>query len=150
MGISYADRGGTKGYQVRVMRNGKQYSKFFNARERGAKKKAEAYEKKLLKMLGPIRSDKGDKRPVRTNTGIRYISDAVGKYGTDCIRVTYRGEDGRWGSRDISVEKHGRDKAIRMAKKFHREFHTNLVSEKKVKSPSPKTVKRALDKKKKK
>ena len=143
--ISYADRGGAKGYQVRVTRNGKQYAKFFNVKEKGARKKAKEYERQLLELLGPPRSQVGDERPVRTNTGIRHISEATGKYGTKCFRVSFRQKDGKWTSRDVSIDFHGRDKAMRIAKKIHRDRHVPLKKSKFPKTPSPKIVRRTLD-----
>ena len=123
MSISFAERGGAKGYQVRVTRNGRQYSKFFSARVRGAKKRAQEYEQELLEELGPPKSSKGKRRPVRTNTGIRYISETTGKYGTPCFRVTFRQANGHWASRDVSIAMHRRTKALRLAKQIHRERH---------------------------
>lgn len=146
MSISYADRGGTKGYQVRVMRNGKQYTKFFNARERGAKKKAQEYERQLLELLGtPANAGRGKKRPVRTNTGIRNISEGIGKYGTPCFRATFRKADGHWASLDVSIEKHGRTKALQIAKQIRRERHVEHPDKDvKRRAPSPRTVTQEL------
>ena len=143
MAISFADRGGTKGYQVRVTRNGKQYTKFFNASERGAKKRAQEYEQELLEMLGPPSKGSGTKRPVRTNTGIRYITETTGKYGTACFRVTFRQENGHWASRDVSIDQHGRTEALKIAKQIHRENHIPAEKDKKS-TPSPRTVRRRL------
>ncbi len=143
MSISFADRGGSKGYQVRVTRNGKQYSKFFNANQRGAKKQAEEYERQLLEMLGPPSKGRGRKRPVRTNTGMRYISETIGKYGTSCFRVTYREESGNWASRDISIDHNGRAAALRRAKEIHRLRHVPGESDK-LSTPSPQKVKEEL------
>ena len=145
MTISYADRGGSKGYQVRITRNGKQYSKFFNTKEKGAKKRAQEYERELLEMLGPAASGRGKKRPIRTNTGMRYITETTGKYGTDCFRVTFREEDGHWASRDVSIEQHGRTKALRIAKQIHRDRHIPVAQEGKTKSPNPRAVRRLLE-----
>lgn len=144
MTISYATRSGAKGYQVRVTRNGKQYSKFFSARKRGARKQAQEYEKQLLEMLGPPNSTRGRKREVRTNTGIRYITETVGKHGTACFRVTFRQANGHWGSRDVSIEKHGRTAAMKIARQIHREKH--IPAEKQnATSPSPASIRRKLD-----
>ncbi len=145
MAISFADRGGTKGYQVRITRNGKQYSKFFNAKKRGAKKRAEEYEQQLLEMLGPPTTTSGAKRPVRTNTGIRYITESTGKYGTACFRVTFREENGHWASRDVSIDHHGRTAALRIAKQIHRDRHVPAEKPKKRKVKSPKAVRQAHD-----
>ena len=144
MAISYADRGGTKGYQVRVTRNGKQYTKFFNARQRGAKKRAEAYEAELIEMLGPAPVGRGKRRPVRTNTGIRYVTETVGKYGTACFRVTFREESGHWASREVSIDKHGRTRALGIAKQIHKDRHIPAEKELLKKPPSPRTVKKTL------
>jgi len=146
MTVSYAERGGSTGYQVRVTRNGKQYTRFFNARERGAKKRAREYERELLKILGPpTNAGRGKKRPVRTNTGVRYITETTGKYETPCFRVSFRRETGHWGSRDVSICRHGRTAAMRIAKHLHHKLHVEHP-EKDVKSklPSPRTVDRQL------
>lgn len=145
MAISYADRGGTVGYQVRVTRNGKQYTKFFNAKKKGAKKAAHNYEKELLQLLGPAtNSQKGKKRSVRTNTGIRYITETVGKYGTSCFRVTFRDESGRWASRDVSIDHHGRTKALKIAKQIHKEKHIPAEKDVANKPPTPNEVRKSL------
>jgi hypothetical protein len=146
MTISYADRGGTKGYQVRITRNGKQYTKFFNSKERGARKRAQEYERKLIEILGPsVNATRGKKREVRTNTGVRYISETVGKYGTPCIRVTFRQANGNWASRDVSIEVHGRTKALQIAKRLRKEKHVPPEKVEVVKPPSPKAVRKMLE-----
>ena len=144
MTISYADRGGSKGYQVRITRNGQQYTKFFSAKVKGAKKQAQIYESQLLDLLGPAPSGRGRKRPVRTNTGIRYITETTGKYGTDCYRVTFREANGHWASRDVSIAQHGRTKALSIAKQMHRERHVPANKEEKQRALSPNTVRRLL------
>lgn len=145
MTISYADRGGTKGYQVRVTRNGVQHTKFFNAKQRGAKKRAQEYEQQLLEILGPaVNATRGKKRPVKTNTGMRYISETVGKYGTPCFRATFRREDGRWVARDVSIAEHGRTKALRIAKQIHRERHIPAERTKATRIPA-REVRKQLD-----
>ena len=145
MTISYANRGGSKGYQVRVTRNGQQYTKFFSSKTKGAKKLAQDYERQLLDLLGPATSGKGKKRPVRTNTGIRYITETTGKYGTACFRVTFREETGHWASRDVSIDQHGRTKALRIAKQIHKDRHVPADKEAKQRAISPTTVRRLLE-----
>jgi hypothetical protein len=143
MTVSYATRGGTKGYQVRVTRDGNQYTKFFNAKKRGAKTQAQEYEQQLLEMLESPKAGKGKKRSVRTNTGIRYITETTGKSGVICFRVTFREENGHWGSRDVSIGKHGRTGAMKIAKRIHRENHIPVKQNTKP-APSPATVRRRL------
>lgn len=146
MTVSYAERGGSKGYQVRVTRNGKQYTRFFSAKQRSAKKQAQEYERQLLEMLGPpTNAGRGKKRPVRTNTGVRYITETTGKCGRPCFRVSFRRESGYWGSRDISIEKHGRTAALKIAKEIRVKLHVeHPAKDVKRKVPSPRTVNREL------
>jgi hypothetical protein len=143
MAISYAERGGTKGYQVRVTRDGKQYAKFFNSKNKGAKKQASEYEHDLLELLGTPNTAKGSKRSIRTNTGIRNISEVIGKYGTPSFRTRFRKENGKWAARDVSIKEHGRTKALKIAKKIHRENHipVDIVSNV---YPDPDVVERKL------
>ncbi len=123
MSISFADRNGVTGYQVRVTRNKKQYSKFFSSKIKGAKKLAKEYENELIKKLGPPVFNQIKQFPVRTNTGFRYISETINTNGKPSFRILIRNSEGRWKATDVSIEKYGKEKALKKAKQIVKERH---------------------------
>jgi hypothetical protein len=117
MSISLADRNGCEGYQVRVTRNGKCYSKFFR-KTRGAKKAATEYEAKLLKKLGPRKSQVGSVRSRRkVNRGL-WESDIK---GNPYVCASSRYPNGTPKTIMVSVRKHGKVKAYEIARKKKRQ-----------------------------
>ena len=117
MSISFASFGGTEGYYVRVTRHGKTHAKFFKK-----KKDATKYEKELIAKLPPPKSQKGvSKGEVKTNTGIRRIVEAVNRWGSPCYRVYWRTQKGQPRCSEISISKHGKGKALKMAKAIKKE-----------------------------
>jgi hypothetical protein len=115
--ISFASFGGTEGYYVRVTRHGKTHAKFFKK-----KKEAQQYEKELIARLPPPKSQKGkQKGKVKTNTGIRRIVEAENRWGSPCYRVYWRTVDGQPRCSEVSIAKHGKAKALKIAKGIKRE-----------------------------
>jgi hypothetical protein len=116
MSISLADRNGCEGYQVRVTRNGKCYSKFFK-KVRGAKKAAVAYEKKLLEELGPPQTQIGAVRSKRKNRGL-WESESN---GIPYVCASSRYPNGSPKTIMVSIRKHGKMKAFQLARKKKQE-----------------------------
>lgn len=99
------------GYQVRVMRNGKQYSKFFK-RGRGAKQNAIAYERELLDRLGPPKSQIGRTRSRSVNRGL-WESEVKGGW---FVCASSRTPEGKPKTIMVSIRKHGKRAAYRIAR----------------------------------
>lgn len=117
MSISLADRNGCEGYQVRVTRNGRCYSKFFR-KVRGAKKAAVEYEQDLLQRLGPPKSQVGSVRSRRkVNRG---LWESVIK-GNPYVCASSRYPNGTPKTIMVSVRKHGKYMAYEIARKKKRQ-----------------------------
>ncbi len=124
MSISRIDCKNTHGYQVRIVRRGKEYSKLFSDRVHGGKDKAlakaQAYEKELLAKLPPLSREKT--KPQRNNTsGILGVSRSFMKYrgkgsGGYYWQTTFRSpETGKPMTIKFSVAKYGEEEAKRRA-----------------------------------
>ena len=109
------------GYQVRVMRQGRLYSRFFKR-----KRDAQKFERDLKRVLGPPTSQKGWIRgPRKTTTGIPRIVERTfrrkGRTPVEVFIVYWRTPDGKPRYSTVSIRKHGREKALRLAKRIKRE-----------------------------
>lgn len=116
------DNGHRRGYQVRVQRRGKMYTRYFTNR-----KKAEAYERQLKAQLGPIVSQKGKPKPTKPpNTGIKRIVRRFfqrnGRNPVEVYTVYWRTPDGEPRQSNVSIDYWGAEKALRLAKKKKREM----------------------------
>ncbi len=116
------DNGHRRGYQVRVQRRGKMHTKYFTNRKR-----AEAYERQLKQILGPIASQKGKPKPTKApNTGIKRIVRRVfqrnGRNPVDVYTIYWRTPDGEPRQSNVSIDYWGEEKAFRLAKKKKREM----------------------------
>ena len=111
MSISLAERNGCEGYQVRVMRDGVSYSKFFR-KTRGAKKAALEYEQQLLEELGPPATQIGRQRSQRKNRGL-WESETKGGY---YVCASSRYPNGQPKTIMVSIAKHGKREAYRIAR----------------------------------
>lgn len=145
MSISFSvDNKGCERYQVRIMRHGKRYSKCFSCKngKRGALKKAEEYERRLIEFLDaePLTSA-GRHKGKPWEPYILWDNRYQGYY----VAVGYRKPSGYWGQAVASVGKHGLEKATKLAieraKKLHNP-HPDYIPRKKM--PSKQAVRLAL------
>jgi hypothetical protein len=138
------DNGHRRGYQVRVQRRGKMHTKYFTNRKR-----AEAYERQLKQILGPIASQKGKPKPTKApNTGIKRIVRRVfqrnGRNPVDVYTIYWRTPDGEPRQSNVSIDYWGAEKAFRLAKKKKREMdqiqlgHAESVSKNSAKNKATK------------
>lgn len=114
------------GHQVRVMRQGRTYTKFFSFRDHGkraALRKARAYERALLERLPPPTTCAGRRKPVRTNTGRRYISRSIAASGLPCFRIKFRSASGHWDETSVSIAKHGVRRGMQLAREAFQRLH---------------------------
>ena len=122
MSISVHDRqNGKKGYQVRVMRRGKLYTKYFTS-----KRQAEAYQRELLASLPAIKSQKGVPKSTKPpNTGIKRIVkrtfQRAGRNPVNVFTVYWRTPQGAPRYSNISIDHWGEKKALQLAKRKRRE-----------------------------
>ncbi|MCA9033798.1 MAG: AP2 domain-containing protein [Planctomycetaceae bacterium] len=123
---------GTHGYEVRVMRRGKAFHKFFNDRKFGGKRKALAaareYRDELVARL-PVQSRKAlakvkSSRNTSGIVGVR-LSEEVDRRGPN--ELVYHYWVAQWSprpgvrrTRRFSVEKYGDEEAFRLAMKARR------------------------------
>ncbi len=109
-------------YLVRVMRNGKLYSRTFSSR-----RAAQKYERELKSVLGPPKSQKGKPKPVPApNTGIKRIVrrtfERAGRNPVDVYTVYWRTPKGAPRYSNISIEYWGEKKALALAKRKKKEM----------------------------
>ena len=123
------------GYYVRIQWKGEQYSKLFSisehTSEEAALAHAVAWRNHKESEIGKPRTERlvmGCSRP--TNTGEKGIALVMirhrkngkpGKVAHPTYIVTTVDEEGRQRRTGVSIEKHGQEKALRMAKKLYKE-----------------------------
>lgn len=122
-------KNGRQGYQVRVMRNGVSFTKYFSNR-----RKAEQHERKLLKEFGPPRSQKGIPKntPPPRSTGVKRIVKRIyrrsGRKPSRVFVIYGRTAEGQPCETEISIAKWGEKRALRLAKKKKAEMDAKQMA----------------------
>ena len=114
--ISRIDHRNTHGWYARIMHNGKQQAKLFSDKKNGGRHAAllcaMAWRDRVKEEIGIPVTNKHIQGKANTNTGIvgvRY-SEKDNKY-----YVSWQCPDGRPGNTSVSITRHGREKALKMA-----------------------------------
>jgi hypothetical protein len=119
------------GWQVRVQRQGKQYSKFFPDREyegswEDALEAAKVYRDDLVKKLPASGSDPTAAAMARNKSGVRGLWVASKGAGALYVQVGLRDDAGKLHSKSFSITKLGASKALMRAAEALHEIQKEL------------------------
>lgn len=139
-GISRIDSKGTRGWYVRVYKNGKTYSKLYSDSKYNGKERALKFAQKAREMaMETINKipDKPIRRMVtkdkRNKSGVVGVSKTSKKTKTgkivDYYQVTWSPRPGKIKNRQWSVRKYGDNEAFEMAKSFREEVMQKIYGE---------------------
>ncbi|MCH8558591.1 MAG: hypothetical protein LAT84_12250 [Balneolia bacterium] len=139
-GISRIDSKGTRGWYVRVYKNGKTYSKLYSDSKYNGKERALKFAKKAREMALETISgipDKPVRRMVtkdkRNKSGVVGVSKTTKKTSTgkevEYYQVTWSPKPGKIKNRQWSVRKYGEDRAFELAKNFRQSVMREIYGE---------------------
>lgn len=139
-GISRIDSKGTRGWYVRVYKNGKTYSKLYSDSKYNGKERALKFAKKAREMALETISGVPDKRvrrmvikDKRNKSGVVVVSKTIKKTRTgkksEYYQVTWSPKLGKIKNRQWSVRKYGEDKAFELAKAFRQDVMREIFGE---------------------
>jgi len=139
-GISRIDSRGTRGWYVRVYKNGKTYSKLYSDSKYNGKERALKFAKKAREMAMETISQIPNKpvrrfvtKDKRNKSGIVGVSKtskktAAGKT-VEYYQVTWSPKPGKIKNRQWSVRKYGEEEAFNLAKNFRDEVMQKIYGE---------------------